>query len=165
LKEKEWIEGYKNIDGEKTGLYHPESNVTKAEISKLAFQIANIDFENINEMSKNPFAQTHWASKIINLAEESNLSMWKDFPNPDKKTTRGEVIRLIFEVFKLEPPKKFWKNSFSDINISSDNFRYIEHAKRIGLISGYPDGTFRENDPILRAEAAKIIQNAHEILQ
>ncbi len=165
LKEKGWAQGYLDESGNETGLYRPENFVTKAEITKLAFEAGDIDWENFMSDPANRFAESHWAKQLIALSEKNGFSMWKWWPNPDKKATRGEVIRLIFEVFDVEPPRTFGKSSFSDVNKYSTNFPYIEHAKQIGLISGYPDGTFREKDPILRAEAAKIIKNAYEILR
>ncbi len=165
LKEKGWASGYLDELGNQTGLYRPDNHVTKAEITKLAFEASNILWKNQTENPTNRLAHDHWAAQIVALAEENGLNMWRWWPNPDKKATRGEVLRLIFEVYGVEPPKTFPTSSFSDVSKYSKNFRYIEHAKQIGLISGYPDGTFREKNPILRAEAAKIIQNAFQMLR
>ncbi len=167
LKEKGWAEGYKDEAGEETGLYRPETYVTKAEITKMVLEASGISTDKLIKKRSlkpyNPFAASHWAKRIIGYAEKSEYDMWSLWPNPNKKALRGEVIRLIFEIFKIDPPYSFAKSSFSDVNKTSNNFRYIEYAKNLGIISGYGDGTFKEKEPIRRAEAAKILKNAFEI--
>lgn len=40
----------------------------------------------------------------------------------------------------------------------------IEWAKENGLIKGYPDGSFKPNDPLTRAEACAILERFYELL-
>jgi len=47
--------------------------------------------------------------------------------------------------------------SFSDVSESSWMYSYVETARAHGSISGYPDGTFKPNKNVTRAEIAKII--------
>jgi hypothetical protein len=50
--------------------------------------------------------------------------------------------------------------SFSDVPANHPNFAAIEFLKNEGIISGYPDGTFRPAQVVNRAEALKIVLNA-----
>lgn len=54
-------------------------------------------------------------------------------------------------------PCSAFAQSFSDL--PKDHFAYeaVEFLKTNAIISGYPDGTFRPNQPVNRAEALKII--------
>ena len=47
--------------------------------------------------------------------------------------------------------------SFSDVPADFWGYSYIETAVAHGAISGYPDGTFRPNSDVTRAQVAKII--------
>ncbi|MEK3935758.1 S-layer homology domain-containing protein [Sporosarcina sp. FSL W7-1349] len=47
--------------------------------------------------------------------------------------------------------------SFSDVPRSHWAFEAIHEISERGLINGYPDGTYRLNEPITRAQAAKIV--------
>lgn len=46
---------------------------------------------------------------------------------------------------------------FSDVPASHSNADAIEYLRENGIISGYPDGTFRPNKPISRVEFVKIV--------
>ncbi|MCF7917482.1 S-layer homology domain-containing protein [Candidatus Gracilibacteria bacterium] len=164
LQQKGWATGYVDENGEQTGLFHPDEFVTKAEITKLIFDMAEVDY-GTSEGAGNSYAENHWAKNIIAKAEEMGFSLWSDFPNPDKKAGREEVLRFIFEVFHEEIPTNYTKSSFSDVSDTSPSLNLIQKARNIGLISGYPDGTFRPKDPIRRAEAAKIVKTAFDILK
>lgn len=50
-------------------------------------------------------------------------------------------------------------NYFSDIDPTSWQAPYANTAKANNVIGGYPDGTFKPNNPITRAEAFKVIIN------
>jgi len=47
--------------------------------------------------------------------------------------------------------------SFTDVAPGSDFYEYVETAHLRGIINGYPNGTFRPNNPVTRAQAAKML--------
>ncbi len=53
--------------------------------------------------------------------------------------------------------------AFSDIPSSAWYSGSVERMEDIGCLSGYPDGTFRPNGTITRAEAAKVLQTLYDI--
>ncbi len=158
------IGGYLDDNGNETGLFGPGDPVTKAEITNMLFQIGDLPFDPILE-AKNPYATNHWAKEEIAMGEALGMTMWADLPNPDKKASRAGVIRAIFEIFDVEVPTGPVRSSFSDVDIHSPDLQIIQYAKRLGIVSGYPDGTFHPNEPILRAEAAKIMQKVYELVK
>jgi hypothetical protein len=50
--------------------------------------------------------------------------------------------------------------TFSDVSVSHPFYRYVETAVKKGLITGYPDGTFKPDAPVSRAQVAKIVVKA-----
>ena len=48
-------------------------------------------------------------------------------------------------------------SSFKDLPSNDPAFEAVEYLKGKGVISGFPDGTFRAKDPVTRAQAVKII--------
>ena len=52
------------------------------------------------------------------------------------------------------------EDSFSDVNASHINFTAIEYVKQQGIVSGYPDGTFKPESSINRVELLKIVLEA-----
>lgn len=73
--------------------------------------------------------------------------------NPNKAITRGEVVALM----DLFLDKISDEISFSDVNDATAFKNSIVKAYANGLIKGYPDGSFRPNAPITRAEMAAIL--------
>ena len=164
LKNRGWITGYIDEDGNETGLFRPDNFVTKAEITKMFFDAAGIRYD-ITPDSLNPYAEGHWAYGVIAIAEEMGLDIWSDFPNPDKKADRDETIRLMFQIFGTNIPTHFSKSPFTDIPENNPYLDEIQYARNLKIISGYPDGTFQPENSILRAEAAKIVMNAYQKLK
>ena len=78
--------------------------------------------------------------------------------HPERNVTRAEVATIFFRMLKDESRNKYWSktNSFSDVSATAWYNNAISTLTNMGVISGYPDGTFRPNAGITRAEFAKI---------
>jgi len=53
-------------------------------------------------------------------------------------------------------PRPEWTDPFPDVSWRSVGAREIRGLAELGVISGFPDGTFRPEDPLTRAQFAKI---------
>ncbi len=77
--------------------------------------------------------------------------------NLSQDITRGEMCRLAVHAlekitgYAIEPEAS---NYFSDANAD-----YIVKAYELGIVSGYPDGTFKPNNKLTRQEFFKIVEN------
>lgn len=103
---------------------------------------------------------THFAFNAIQFLSSAGIVSGRpngDF-DPNASITRGEFAKIICLAAGLTPVSG-GTASFSD---TSGNWAagYIEAAKTAGLIGGYPDGTFRPNALITRAEIAKMVVGA-----
>lgn len=78
---------------------------------------------------------------------------------PEKLITRAEAVALLGRVYGLNGEQK--KTSFKDVEISSFASGYIQNALESGILSGFPDGTFRPNQSVTRAEMAILLNNAY----
>ena len=78
--------------------------------------------------------------------------------HPEWNVTRAEVATIFFRMLKDESRSKYWSktNDFSDVSATDWYNNAISTLTNMGVISGYPDGTFRPNAGITRAEFAKI---------
>jgi len=56
-----------------------------------------------------------------------------------------------------------FSNSFSDLSLSSPSYTAIMYLKNNGILQGYPDGTFKPDQQVNRAEALKTILLGLEI--
>jgi hypothetical protein len=105
-----------------------------------------------SDVSKN-----FWAYRYIETAREHGaITGYPDQTfRPENNITRAEIATIIIRAknYQLTTPG----TSFNDIPANYWAKDYIITAKDRGIILGYPDQTFRPENPATRAEAAKMI--------
>jgi N-acetylmuramoyl-L-alanine amidase len=94
----------------------------------------------------------HWAAAFIEgLAQQDLLKGTKDGKfEPDALMTRSQFAALLVKLFNLPimPPARI----FGDVPTDFWANRVIQQVYHSGLMSGFDDGTFRPNQPILRTQ-------------
>ena len=83
------------------------------------------------------------------------------YPNgnfaPNRGMTRAEVATMFTRLLKERPVKgQRYYTGFSDIQDGDWYANTVGYAVQVGIVSGYPDGSFKPNKPITRAEFASI---------
>ena len=81
------------------------------------------------------------------------------FVRPNNNITRAEVATIFFRLLSDEYRAHVWSrdNPFSDVNDGQWFNNAVSTMYNAGLIQGYPDGTFRPNQAMTRAELAALI--------
>jgi hypothetical protein len=99
----------------------------------------------------------YWAQKPIEyLATLGIMDGYQDGTfRPTKEITRGELAVILVKAKGFEVGQV--KLKFKDVPPQSYEEPYISMAVERKYITGYPDGTFRPNERITRAEAASIL--------
>lgn len=97
-------------------------------------------------------SNTRFSQEITYLSERGIIS---GYPNgsfqPETSVTREAVAMML--VRALELPVRA-SSSFPDVGRASTASPSIEAAVKEGIISGYPDGTFRPKEHVTRAQLA-----------
>ncbi|WP_068455924.1 S-layer homology domain-containing protein [Aedoeadaptatus pacaensis] len=83
------------------------------------------------------------------------------YPNgnfaPNRGMTRAEVATMFTRLLRERPVKgQRYYTGFSDIQAGDWYANTVGYAVQVGIVSGYPDGSFKPNKPITRAEFAAI---------
>lgn len=106
----------------------------------------------------------HWAHNYIEALYRKGIVKGRDegIFAPDDILTRAEFTKIALKSIgeEIDLNEEVKKAPFDDVPLYSWYAAYIKRAKEIGLIHGYPDGTFRPNQPIIKVEAIKILMNA-----
>lgn len=78
---------------------------------------------------------------------------------PQGNITRAEAATIFFRLLSDDSRSYYWSttNDYTDVNSGDWYNNAISTLSNAGIITGYPDGTFRPNASITRAEMAKII--------
>ena len=77
---------------------------------------------------------------------------------PQNSITRAEVAAIFFRLLEdgIRSENFTHQNDFSDVAADAWYCSSVSTLSRMGIIAGYPDGTFRPHAPITRAEFAAI---------
>lgn len=115
------------------------------------------------EVSFTDIGDDFWAKQYVSfLAAERIIGGYEDGTfKPGANVTRGQAVAMIGR--SLGWGEQASSTSFSDVDENHFASGYIAQAVELGVISGFPDGRFRPNAPITRAQMAAIIGNAFEL--
>lgn len=82
---------------------------------------------------------------------------------PESNVTRAEFLTMVVRAIGGYDSSKNYGSSFKDVLPDSWYANIVAYAKQMGLINGYIDGTFKPEEYITRAEAAKILVGAAQL--
>ena len=146
------------VIGYPDGKVHPEGNISRAETATIFFRLLKADIRDGNLTADNEFSDVsdgQWHNKVVSTMAKLGVVKGRraDRFDPDASITRAEFAAICAR-FNTKPVEN--SGSFSDISGHwAEN--EIERAAAFGWISGYPDGTFRPDARITRAEAMTMI--------
>ncbi|MFN7160759.1 MAG: S-layer homology domain-containing protein [Candidatus Gracilibacteria bacterium] len=109
--------------------------------------------------------QRHWAENYIEKARLACIIDGKvpGVFQPNGLITRAELTKVAVNAFKKKIIENITEKPFRDVNLQDWHASYVATAKLVKMINGYPDGNFRPNALINRAEALKIMVGAGNI--
>lgn len=136
------------ISGYPDGTYRPSKNVTTGEALKMILLAAGYP--------EPEAAASHWARGYLNFAiAQGFLVRYEDISDLDINMTRGMTAKLAANALGLEIGQSW--GLFTDTDSA-----YAEALYNAGIVSGYPDGTFRPTASISRAEIAAIVNRIYQ---
>ena len=101
-------------------------------------------------------------SSAVGLNLEDHFAYIAGYPDgtvqPKGNITRAEVATIFFRLLTDDTRAIYWsqENDYSDVAADSWYNNAVSTLSSMGVVSGYPDGAFRPNAPITRAEFVKI---------
>ncbi len=79
--------------------------------------------------------------------------------NPDKPVSRIEFVSALLKILSNDNLDVNIKNNFSDINDKQEFFNDVLRSEQLGLVYGYPDGTFQPQKTMLKSETTSVISH------
>ena len=112
--------------------------------------------------------QEKMESDTPSLNKDEHFSYIIGYPDgtvrPQGTVTRAEVATIFFRLLTDKSRDFYWsqENNFSDVSETDWFNNAVSTMSNAGILNGYPDGTFRPNQPVTRAEFAAIATRFHE---
>lgn len=157
------------VDGTKAQ-YEPGRNLQRDESIKVIVEAAGIDLVDplpatptFNDVPTSlwsfPYVETGFANAIVNGYADR-----PGFYGPADPVTRGQFAKMIVEGFDIPEclPSPGEGPTFPDVTEDMWEYPYVETVAcdGIDIVDGYPDGTYKKDNRINRAEMSKMVANA-----
>ena len=139
------------------GTFGPDQNMTRAEAAQMFYNLLlEKDVEITVEFEDVP-ADAWYATPVNTLASLGILSGVGDGRfDPERSITRAEFTVI---AMKFANTSGGGVNIFSDVNEDDWFYSAVVDSTQYGWINGYPDGTFRPEATISRAEVTVIVNH------
>lgn len=102
---------------------------------------------------------TTWAAAAVDFLYENDVVSGTGAGrySPAAAMTRGSFLTMLDKAFSFPSTQE---RSFSDVEEGAYYAQAVQKAYGLGIVSGYPDGTFRPDEPITREAAAAMLYQA-----
>lgn len=150
-----YVQGYPN------GTVKPAGNITRAETAAILFRLMDDASRKTYYSTKSGFrdvASGSWYNTYV--ATLNNASVITDSSNgyfrPNEAITRAELAAMLAKFSETTGAA----NYFNDVSAKYWAANAIAICAKLGWINGYPDGTFRPDKNVTRAELMAMINRA-----
>ena len=143
--------------GYKDGTFRPNNKMSRQEVTVMLSRLLSERPQKgmIYSRDYKDVADNLWSVTAISYM--SNLKMVNGYPDgnfrPYANITRAEFAAM---VVRFENISAAGSKTFTDLQKDHWAYEVIQKAAQAGWISGYPDGSFRPDQPITRAEVVAI---------
>ena len=149
------------VEGYPDGTVKPNGKITRAEVAAILYRLMTEDSRKTYVTTKSGFYDVD-SSKWYNtyVATLNNAGVITDSSNgyfrPDDAITRAELAAMLTQFAKT----KGGAYSFTDVTVEHWAAYAIAVCANLGWINGYPDGTFRPDATVTRAEMMAMVNRA-----
>ncbi|WP_408954987.1 S-layer homology domain-containing protein [Natroniella sp. ANB-PHB2] len=141
------------------GNFEPNQAITRGEFAYSLARAMDLEPAIVSELTD---ISDHSAKGYISaLVQEEIITGYPDQTfRPQNPITRAEIIAMLSRSLELDQKENSIKvkgDYYSDLSDEYWANELINLSSEIGMIDGYPDGTFRADNHVTRAESAKLL--------
>lgn len=142
------------LNGYPDDSFQPEKDMTRAEAAQMFYNLLR-DQDVETTVSFTDVAADAWYATAVNALASLEIvnGVGDNRFSPERTITRAEFTTMAMRFCDGIPDGE---NIFSDVDQEDWFYAYVVGSIQYGWINGYPDGTFRPNDTISRAEVTTI---------
>ena len=156
---------YAYVMGYPDGTVRPNGSITRAEVSAILFRLLSDETRDEYFTTESSFTDVKagaWYNNSIATLEKAGVivdTAKGGAFRPNEAITRAELAAMLAQFSDAKPVKGV---KFSDVSAEHWAYEAIAIAAKMGWIEGYPDGTFRPDATITRAEMMTLVNRALE---
>ena len=156
---------YAYVMGYPDGTVRPNGSITRAEVSVILFRLLSDETRDEYFTTESSFTDVKagaWYNNSIATLEKAGVivdTAKGGAFRPNEAITRAELAAMLAQFSDAKPVKGV---KFSDVSAEHWAYEAIAIAAKMGWIEGYPDGTFRPDATITRAEMMTLVNRALE---
>ena len=156
---------YAYVMGYPDGTVRPNGSITRAEVSTIIFRLLSDKTRDEYFTTESSFTDVKagaWYNNSIATLEKAGVivdTAKGGAFRPNEAITRAELAAMLAQFSDAKPVKGV---KFSDVSAEHWAYEAIAIAAKMGWIEGYPDGTFRPDATITRAEMMTLVNRALE---
>lgn len=156
---------YAYVMGYPDGTVRPNGSITRAEVSAILFRLLSDKTRDEYFTTESSFTDVKagaWYNNSIATLEKAGVivdTAKGGAFRPNEAITRAELAAMLAQFSDAKPVKGV---KFSDVPAEHWAYEAIAIAAKMGWIEGYPDGTFRPDATITRAEMMTLVNRALE---
>jgi len=156
-----------------TGIVYNEDG-TFSHVPTSVFMKDGIYYAKINSLTNSSYSaiwnpvivlsvENHWSKEAVNDMASRLVIKNPEVFIPNQEITRGEFAEYITKALGIYRTGVENSQKFSDVETSHELTDAIQIASEYGIISGYPDGSFKPSAKISREEAMVMYSRAMDI--
>lgn len=150
------------VNGYPDGTVKPAGDVTRAEVAAILYRVMDADCVKTYETTRCSFSDVvrgDWFNTYVATLENAGVivdTRTNGKFRPNEAITRAELAAMLAQFADI----KSAANSFNDVSARHWASDEIAVCAKMGWINGYPDGSFRPDATITRAEMMAMINRA-----
>lgn len=156
------------VKGKQSGRFEPEAQVTRAEFTALLVRALNLKAEGLFLPAQAVFADvpvSHWSYSEVQAALQYGLVAPASSFRPDDPITRQEMAVMLNRALALRNVPRLGSPADTALARYSDRSQIANWAQdavsqttQLGIMGGYPWGTFEPEKTATRAEAVTVLK-------
>ena len=152
------------VNGYPDGTVKPTGNITRAEVAAILYRIMDADCAKAyydTTSSYRDVARGDWFNVYVATLENAGVivdTRAGGYFRPNEAITRAELAAMLAQFSQT----KSAANYFTDVTANYWAANAIAVCAKLGWINGYPDGSFRPDQTVTRAEMMAMINRALE---
>ncbi|MFH1410040.1 MAG: carboxypeptidase regulatory-like domain-containing protein [Patescibacteria group bacterium] len=151
----------KIVSGKSSTKFAPNDNITRAELTKIAVNAFGLNVPTVSSSSFIDVDPNAWYSGYVEAAANAGWVQGYSMEegnafSPNYPINRAEALKILLKAAGLQYDEEVAEDVFPDVEKTAWFAPYVSYSKKMSIVGGYGDGTFRPGANITRAEVAKV---------